>query len=284
VNAPSRPQRTIGRAVETAGAGLHTGRPARLRCTPLEAGAGLVFLRSDLGPNALIPSQVAYRADHPRRTTLSHQGAEVHTVEHLLSALYVLGIDNALLDLDGPEAPGLDGSSLPFLALLESAGVREQERSVDIVVVRRPFEASAGGAEIRATPRDAPGLSLEYHLDYPIPGLSELRLSLEVNLESYRREVAPARTFCLKAEAEALRAAGLGLGATFDNTVVWGEDGPIGTELRFADEPLRHKVLDLIGDLSLIGRPLQAHVVATKSGHALNAELARQILANDGGL
>ncbi len=275
-----RGRRTIARPVVLEGSGLHEGRPARLALRPAEPGSGVRFRRADLPGAEEIPALVQYREERPRRTALVRGGAEVHTVEHLLAAVAAAGITDLLIEIDQVEVPGLDGSAAPFLAAIRKAGLRDFDPPPPPpprIVLDRVIEVEDGrGARIVAAP--CPGrLAIEYVLEHA--GLARSRFAIEIEEESFAREVAPARTFCLEREAEALRAAGLGRGATYENTLVIGGDGlPIGNALRFSDEYARHKVLDLVGDLALAGARLEARIFAYRSGHALNAALVRKLL------
>lgn len=280
-NTTVRPQRTIKTSVEFEGVGIHTGAPVKVRLEPAPANSGVVFFRSDIEGSGEIPAHVEYRSNQPRRTALSDKEgkAEVHTVEHLLSAVHALGVDNLVVHMSGPEAPGLDGSAKNFLEHLESAGIEDQDSTVETLVLKQPVAVTHKGASVCAIPTDEPGLTLCYTLHYPVKTIGAQYLEVKLSEESFKEQISKARTFCLEVEAMALRAAGLGQGATTENTVIYGEKGVIDTTLRYDDEAVRHKVLDLIGDLALLGRPLQARIVAVKSGHDLNAQLVEQILA-----
>lgn len=274
-----RPQRTIRETVETRGVGLHSGVEVTVRFRPAPPGSGVIFRRTDIPGSPAIPARVQFRVDEPRRTALRQAKGEVHTVEHMLSAASALGIDNLMIEMDGVEAPGLDGSSANFLELLEQAGLEEQSLTIAPFEVTEAVTVEQGAAKVTAEPNPGGGLHVHYTLDYPgVKGLEKLVCELDVTLEAYRELIAPARTFCLEQEAKMLQAAGLGKGATTENTVVWGDGGALETTLRFEDEPCRHKVLDLIGDLALLGKPLNAKITAVRSGHDLNAALVAKLL------
>lgn len=275
--AASRPRQSLARAAEVSGVGLHSGQTCLLRCLPAAPGTGISFLRTDLEGSKRIQASARKRTEHPRRTALREGSAEVHTVEHLLSAVYVLGIDDLLIEMDGQEMPGMDGSAQLFLDALEAAGIVEQDGQVEPLIVTEPLIVEAGAARVEVRPLES-GLRVSYLLDYPNPILKGQHLELELSRGSYRQEIAPARTFCLRAEAEMLLKMGMGLGATTENTCVYEETGAVDTKLRYPDEAVRHKVLDLIGDLALLGRPLQAEVRAERSGHELNAALVTKLL------
>jgi UDP-3-O-acyl N-acetylglucosamine deacetylase len=273
-------QRTLARAATCEGTGLHTGAFVHARISPAPPDSGIVFVRTDLPGRPRIAVLAVNRIAQPRRTVIEASGAEVNTVEHLVSAAVGLGIDNLEIEVDGPEAPGFDGSAAGYVELLRGAGVVDQTAPPREVVLEKPVRVEGRhGAFIAAEPWPH-GLRITYSLDYPLPELRNQRVELDLTEDAYVRELASARTFCLRQEAEMLRAAGLGKGATFDNTVVYDEDGTVGNvKLRFPDEAARHKLLDLVGDLALLGARLRAHVTAAKSGHDLNLELVRAILA-----
>jgi len=276
-----RRQRTLARpTAEISGVGLHTGERVTVRAKPAEPGTGIVFVRTDVPGYARIPCSVAARTHSQRRTALRHGDVEVHTVEHLVSAAIGLGLDNLEIEVDGEEMPGMDGSARPFVELLQEAGAHDQELPCKEIVVTEPVEVSQGEASLVALPYPQ-GLRISYTLDYPVPTLPSMYYSVEVTQDRFVSEIAPARTFCLRREAEMLLAAGLGKGANTDNTVVMDDDGSVEGELRFPDEPVRHKILDLIGDLALLGAPLRAHIIAVKSGHELNAALAERIVERE---
>lgn len=270
-----RNQRTVARPAETSGVGLHTGLRTTVRLKPAEPNTGVVFVRTDIPGYVRIPATIKHRVSIQRRTALRRGDAEVHTTEHLLSVFAGVGVDNVEVELDGPELPGADGSARPFVELVRQAGVHEQDAPVREVVVKEPIGISQGGASLVALPYD--GLRVSYTLDYPLPTLPSMHYTVELDQERYEQEVAPARTFVLRREAEMLLAAGLGKGANTENTVVINDDGKVDGDMRFSDEPVRHKVLDILGDLALLGAPLRAHIIAVKSGHELNAALVKKI-------
>lgn len=273
-------QTTIARSVSsTGGAGLHTAARSTVRLLPAPADTGFTFVRVDLPGKPRVAALSKYRVLQPRRTAIESGEATVHTVEHLISAAVGLGVDNLLVEIDGPEIPGHDGSATKYVELIHDAGLVELDRPRRPVVVTEPVEVKReDGAMVLAMPNEG-GLKITYTLDYGMPSLQQV-VDVDLSRERYVEEIAPARTFCLKIEAEMLQAAGLGQGANFDNTVVYDWDGPInGVQLRLPDEAARHKILDLIGDLALLGRPLHAHVLAMKSGHDLNLALVQALEA-----
>lgn len=272
-----RPQQTIRRAVTVAGKGYWSGRPCRVEFLPAAANAGIAFLRSVGGVPVRIPVAVESRVDATARTNLAVAGVQVQMVEHAVSALAGLGIDCCLVRVTAEELPGLDGSAQGFVAALDDAGIERLGAPVAPIVVREPCRIGDGDAWIEALPPVHPGLSVEYELDYGPGPIGRQGLAIRVTPEAYRTELARARTFITEPEAQRLRAAGLAAEVTTRDLVVFGADGPIENPLRWPDECVRHKVLDLVGDLALAGRPVHAHVRASRSGHRLNAMLAERL-------
>ncbi len=274
-----RPQRTIAREAVVDGVSFLEGRDVRLRFRPAEADAGIVFVRSDLPGAPSVPAHVKYVAPRQRRTTLQLGEATVEMVEHVMAALAGLGVDNCRVEIDGPETPGCDGSSRAFVEAIGEAGLVEQGRPRETLVIDRPVTVREGSSVLTAHPGEPDKLVLAYNLDYgrssPIGSQSYF---VEVSPESFRSELASSRTFLLEAEAKAMRAAGIGRRTTEADLLIFGPDGPINNELRYRDECARHKVLDMVGDLALLSRDLAGHVVAYRSGHALNASLVRKLL------
>ncbi|HJZ53922.1 MAG TPA: UDP-3-O-acyl-N-acetylglucosamine deacetylase [Gemmataceae bacterium] len=275
-----RHQRTPARPAEVRGVGFITGARVRVRFLPAPADAGIAFRRVDLPGSPRIPAAVEMVTGTRRRTTLgpSHQG--VTLVEHLLAAFAGLRIDNCTVELDGPEPPGLDGSAVGFVEALSAAGMAIQSAPRAIWSPSEPIVVAAGGATLGLHPATEPGLRASYILDYGHPApIGRQTHTLDVRPENFVQEVAGCRTFLTESEAKALRAEGVGRHLSPTQLLVFNSRGPIDNRLRFADEPARHKVLDLIGDLALCGFDLAGHVVAYRSGHALNIELARRLRA-----
>ncbi len=270
-------QKTIAKEFTLAGKGLHTGHDVRMTFKPACAGDGVRFLRTDiaghpcmkLGDLALITG-----ADAGRYSALKNDAAVIYTVEHLVSALAGLGIDNITLEMDGDEVPGLDGSALEYVRALKAAGIVDLDAEKIFWEIKEPLCVSKDGASVMIVP--ASDFRVSYALEYPHPLLKQ-SLTVTVTPATYETEIAPCRTFCLKDEADALLARGLGQGANTVNTLVFGPEGVVGNSLRFADEAARHKALDCIGDLFLLGLHLKGHVFAFKSGHNLNRELLKKI-------
>jgi UDP-3-O-[3-hydroxymyristoyl] N-acetylglucosamine deacetylase/3-hydroxyacyl-[acyl-carrier-protein] dehydratase len=259
-------QRTLKAPVECRGIGLHSGKEIKIVVRPAEAGTGVSFVRIDLD-------------DHP---VVRAMGANMKARAHLLAAMYALGVDNALVEIDGEEVPGLDGSSLEFFRALRESGTVETRSPRVVYAVKHPIYVRDGAASIVALPGTGK-LTIEYHLDYAskngsVPAAKQL-VAFELSPDNFERDIAPARTFVFAHEVESLRAAGLGKGATPQNTLVVGPNGPESNTLRWDDELARHKILDLIGDLSNVGVDLDAHIIATRSGHGLNMALVQRILA-----
>ena len=277
-----RIQQTIRRAVSVAGTGYWTGRPVRVEFLPAPAGTGLTFVRVDAASPVRIPVTVARRVDATARTNLAAAGVQVQMGEHALSALSGLGIDCCVIRIDAEEMPGLDGSSRAFVDALDEAGIERLGAPVEPLVVAETCRVGDEMSWVEASPPRFAGLSVEYELDYGAGPIGRQTLAIRVGPESYRTELAAARTFISLEDAGRLRSAGLALGVTFDELLVFDDRGPVGNTLRWPDECVRHKVLDLVGDLTLVGRPVHAHVRACRSGHRLNAALASRLVATSG--
>lgn len=274
-----RKQRTVRKKGEIAGVGLHSGKETRLRVEPAAEGSGVTFIRDDLPKSPRIAARSENLREVQRRTALiGERDADVYTVEHFLACCTGLGIDNLDVFLDGPECPGMDGSAREFVKLLEGLEIEDQEAERAELKPATPVSVSSSGdATVVAMPAPA-GFTASYTLDYGHRFLDVQHFSVRVEPDTFRDEVAGARTFCLESEAEALRNMGFGLGATYENTLVVGEDGPIQNELRWEDEFARHKTLDLLGDLFLLNADLVGHVIAYRSGHVANMRLVRALL------
>lgn len=289
-------RRTLKSNAEIRGFGLFSNQPCSCTIQPAQAGDGLMFVRTDLSPSPRIPAlinHVAPRPSHPamarlpgRNTVLALDPADdsspaIATVEHVLSALVGLGVTDALILIDGPELPILDGSALPFARAINDAGILELAASIEPIRLTRPITVTQQDSSITAEPRDLPGCEFVYELDYGPQGpFAPQRAVWESSTATYCDQVAPARTFCLQSEAKAMQDLGLFEHLSSRDMLVFGPDGPIENTLLFDDEPARHKLLDLIGDLALAGRPIQARITATRSGHALNHALARALVSD----
>lgn len=280
-------QRTVARESSFEGHGIHTGARVTVRFLPSEAGSGVAFVRCDLPGEPRIPVDpqwVVEREGQIRRTTLCREGAEVNTVEHVLACVAGLGIDNLTMELDGPEVPEpADGSAEGLARALQEAGLREQSEPRHYFSLRRTHIFERGPVSLVAIPYD--GLKLSYTLQYDNPVLGTQHLSLDVTTDSFLNQIARARTFALYEEVDHLRSLGLIKGGTLSNAiVVKGEEVLSEEPLRYPDEFVRHKVLDLLGDLFLLGRPLRAHVIAVRSGHSTNRRFVRQLWEESEGL
>jgi len=271
-------QRTIKKLIELNGIGLHTGVRVNLKFKPAPTNTGINFIRVDIKDSPMVKADINYilsQEKSPRRTSIGINGVEVHTIEHLMAALWALGIDNVIIEIDGPELPGLDGSAMGFIEILKKVGIEEQGVQKKIYQVRSPLWAEQDGAMIMVLPDDS--FRVSYTLNYEHPLLKAQYISFTVDENSFQKEIATARTFCLEKEVSELRKKGLGKGANYDNTVVVGEGGVIDNKLRFDDEFARHKILDLLGDLYLLGYHIRGHIIAMRSGHPLNVQLVEKI-------
>jgi len=272
----SRLQRTLKNSISCEGIGLHTGQPVKMTFKPAPAGNGVVFIRTDLG-NAEISAIATNTAATNHATTLSQDGASVATVEHVLAAFSGLNIDNVFVELDAAEVPIMDGSAAVFVRLIADAGVHTQDALQPVLKVIRPIFVREGNKQLAIWPAETPSVS--YFIDFNHPMLKEQSLQYQPSEESFLREVSDARTFGFLSDVQMLRANGLAKGGSMDNAVILGEDSVLNTDgLRYKDEFVRHKILDLIGDLSLAGMPVIGHVVAHKSGHGLNAQIVTKLL------
>jgi len=266
------------------GVGLHSGVSTRVRLKPAPASAGVTFVRVDLPDRPRIPADHRHIGRRPRCTSIVEPGgAEVHTVEHLLACLTALHVDNLEIEIDGPECPGLDGSAREFLALLDACRPVEQDAPREELVIEQPLAVAAGEESGLTVLPAREGLTVGYTLDYGPGYPGRQHVSFRMSPEVFREQVAGARTFCLASEAEQLRQAGLGKGATYENTLVIGERGVLDNQTRWPDEFARHKLLDLLGDLFLLGADLRATVLAHRTGHEANQALVRTLRAGRAG-
>ena len=275
-----RHQRSVAQPVQVQGFGYWSGRDVRVQFRPAPADSGVVFVRSDLNPLRRVPALVAHRIETPRRTTLASGGTTVEMVEHITAALAGLHIDNCEVWVDSAEMPGCDGSSQEFVDALLSAGIVEQKALRPQLVITELTRVGNEESWVEARPGNRPGLFVKYRLDYPnFPPIGRQTLEIAVTPDSFCSELARARTFLLKQEADWLRQRGLGVRVTSRDVLVFDENGPVDNELRFDDECVRHKTLDLIGDLALAGCDFIGQFVAYRSGHRLNAELVKALLS-----
>jgi UDP-3-O-[3-hydroxymyristoyl] N-acetylglucosamine deacetylase len=269
-------RQTLAAATELDGIGLHGGRAARVRLLPAAAETGVVFVRTDVGGKE-IPATLDHAGPSHYATVLERDGVKVGTIEHLMAALYALQVDDVRIEIDGPEPPILDGSSLPFVQAILAAGRVALETERLYLTLTRPVIVADGDKRISAYP--AAEYRVTYAIDFEHPQLGYQELSVSLWQErAFVEKLAPARTFTFESEVATLRRRGLALGGSLDNAIVLGDRGLLNpSALRFPDEFVRHKMLDLTGDLSLLGRPLLAHVVAYRAGHDFHARLARRI-------
>jgi UDP-3-O-[3-hydroxymyristoyl] N-acetylglucosamine deacetylase len=268
----------VQRPVETQGVGLHSGVKVRIRILPAPVSTGIVFVRTDLD-NFQIPASWRYVARVSYATSLMRQGVLISTTEHLLSVFYSMGIDNAYVEIDNLEVPILDGSGRPFVELIAQAGIRQYRRKRRYFRIRRPVSVEDHGKRITILPAESFRLTCE--IDFPHLLVGRQTLEMEVTPERYAAEIAPARTFGFEYELDQMRSMGLIRGASLENAVCFTRTGVLNPGgLRAADECCRHKALDLIGDLALLGRPLLGHVIAERAGHAMHTALVARIMSD----
>jgi len=268
---------TVRRPVEAQGVGLHSGVAVRIRVTPAPAGSGIVFLRTDL-ENFAVPASWRNVARVSYATSLMHHGVLISTTEHLLSVFYAMGIDNARVEIDNLEVPILDGSGLPFVRLIEEAGIQQFRRRRRYLRIRRPISVEDKGKRISILPADSFRLTCD--TDYPAP-VGRQSIEMEVTPQTFAAELAFARTFGWEADLAQMRDMGLIRGASLENAVCFADGGVMNPEgMRAPDECCRHKALDLIGDLALLGKPLLGHVIAERAGHAMHAALVARIMSD----
>ena len=272
-------QRTLKTVIHASGVGLHGGVKVNLTLRPAAPDTGIVFRRVDLPQPVDIPAQAVLIGDTRMCSCLERDGVKVGTIEHLMSALCGLGIDNAWIDLDAPEVPILDGSAAPFVFLIQSAGIEEQNAAKKFIRVTRPIEVRDGDKWARFEPYDGYRLSFSIVFHHPAIDRSAQRAEIDFAEHSYVREVSRARTFGFMQEVEYLRENGLALGGGLENAIVLDEFRVLNQDgLRYGDEFVKHKILDAVGDLYLLGHPLLAAYASHKGGHALNNQLARALL------
>ena len=278
-------QRTLKSLIRASGVGLHTGQKARITLRPAPPDSGIVFRRIDLAVPVDIPARAELVGETRLSSCLVRDGVKIYTVEHLMSALGGLGVDNAYIDVDAPEVPIMDGSAAPFVLLLQQAGIEEQAAPKRFLRVMQRVEVRDGDKWARVEPYEGYRLDFSIVFRHPVIERSTQSVSVDFAETSYLKEIARARTFGFMHDVEDLRESGLALGGGLDNAVVLDEYRVLNAEgLRFADEFIRHKLLDAIGDLYLLGRPLLGAFSAHKSGHALNNRLLRALLAESGAL
>ena len=269
-------QRTLRRSISCAGIGLHSGNKVTLSLKPASADSGIRFRRSDLG-GLEVPATVEHVGGIKLATGLTRDAVNVDTVEHLLAAFISVGIDNVVVELNSPEVPIMDGSAAPFLYLIHEAGVKRLQAPRKYLKIHRPISLSHGDKRIAVYPSDHFKVTYSIAFDHPL--LRHQSRTIRITEESFVEEIAPARTFGFLKEVEMMRQQGLALGGSLENAIVISDTGVLNA-LRFEDEFVRHKILDVIGDLALIGRPILGHVVAHRAGHSLHTQLAAAVLAD----
>ena len=268
-------QRTLRRSVSCTGIGLHSGNKVTLSLKPAPADTGIRFQRSDLG-GLEIPAIVTHLGGIQYQTGLTRETVSVETVEHLLAALTALGVDNVLVELNSPEVPIMDGSAAPFVYLVQEAGIKRLQAPRRYLKVLRPISLTQGDKRIALYPSDH--FKVTYSISFDHPLLRHQSRTMRITEETFVEDIAPARTFGFLKDVEMLRQRGLALGGSLDNAIVLGDTGVLNNALRFEDEFVRHKILDVIGDLSLVGYPIVGHLVAHRGGHALHTAWVARIL------
>jgi len=268
-------QKTIAKRFSLEGKGLQTGKPVKVFFYPAKENEGIIFIRRDLKNSPLIRSGDISTLVADRRSKVGKGSIYVETVEHIMAAFWGKEIDNIRVELDNSEMPATDGSAKEFLEAITVAGVKSQGSPRKIIEIKEPIWVEEKKSFLGIFPHS--NFKISYLLEYQVPSIGRQFFSKVIDYEIFKEELAPARTFCLKEEAEVLLKMGYGKGANYKNTLVMDKDGPLENKLRFPGEPVRHKVLDLIGDLYLLARPLKARVIAVRSGHALNLELVKKI-------
>lgn len=271
---PAHLEQTIAAPIEFTGVGLHSGAPVTMRMLPAAAGSGIVFRRTDLD-DFEIPATGRNVAKVSYATSLMRQGVLISTTEHLLSALVGMGVDNVIVELDNLELPILDGSAAPYVEAFLSAGIRTQRRRRETIRILHDLEVREGNKFIGVYPGS--GYNIQYTIDFPAP-IGRQTACIDLAADTYGTAIAPARTFGYKADEKRLRDMGLIRGASPESTIILGPKGPENGPLRFPDEYVRHKVLDLIGDLALAGRRIEGHVVAERAGHAMHTALVSRLM------
>jgi UDP-3-O-[3-hydroxymyristoyl] N-acetylglucosamine deacetylase len=275
----ARRQCTLARPVTVTGFGYFSGRDIQVEFWPAAENAGITFVRHDLGPGARIPAQASMRVDAPRRTNLELNGVRVEMVEHVLAALAGLRVDNCEVWVDAPEMPGCDGSALAFVEAIDAAGIVEQRSPVRQIVVSNTIRVGGEDRWIEAQPARSAGLSITFDLDYGAhTPIGRQTYAVDLTPASFRNELANCRTFILNEVAQGMLAEGRGQRVTTRDLLIFDAHGPIDNALRFPDECVRHKLLDVVGDLALTGCEVVGHVVAYRCGHQLHAELAKRLL------
>ena len=268
-------QKTIKQEVAFEGIGLHSGLDCIVKLHPAPTDHGIVFSKNDI----LIPVNIINIIDTSYATTIGSNGVTIQTVEHLLAALFAFNINNILIEVDGSEIPILDGSSLGYIEILARAGIVEQGLPMPYLKIIKPLTYSFNGCSVSAEPYDT--FRISFRINFEDRFIGKQRLSIDISKDSFIREIAPSRTFGFIKEIDYLKSMGLANGASTDNALVFGDTGVLNkTGLRFPDECVRHKILDMIGDLSFISMPIRGHIIADKSGHSINIQFIKELLKN----
>ncbi|MCE3037217.1 UDP-3-O-acyl-N-acetylglucosamine deacetylase [Helicobacter sp. faydin-H20] len=272
-------QKTINKKVELVGIGLHKGVPVKMVLEPLEADSGIIFYRSDLGVS--IPMKPQNVTNTTMATVLSLGDAKISTIEHLLSAIYAYGIDNLKISVDNEEIPIMDGSAIGYCMLLDEAGIRVLDANKKVMAIKKPIEVKEGDKFVRIEPSDQ--TIFDFSIDFPHPAIKQQKYKFIFSKQNYKEEIARARTFGFLQEVNYLRSIGLGLGGNLNNCIVLDENGILNKEgLRYKEEFVRHKILDAIGDMAILGMPLLGSYVSFAGSHKLNALLTQKILEENG--
>lgn len=275
-----RNQQTIEKTITCTGIGVHTGCKANMTIKPAPEGTGIHFFRKDMG-NKYPPTKAVVKniTDTRFSTTIGYNGNSVLTIEHLMAAFAGLGVDNAMVEVDAPEVPIMDGSAAPFVSLIKEAGIKKQGSVQPYIKITKSIELKANGKSIRIEPAER--LRITSYINYDHPVVKEQALTYTPNNGNFEKEIANARTYGFLNEVKELIAMGLAKGGSLENAIVIGDDSILNEEgLRFEDEFVRHKILDILGDISLLGMPVVGHIIARKSGHALNTQFVNEILKN----
>ncbi len=268
-------QRTLQRIVTCEGIGLHTGRPVTMALRPAPSNSGVVFKRIDLPLATTIEATPAHIVDVNHATTIGKNGVKVRTIEHLMAAFAGTGLDNVLVELDGPEVPIMDGSAAPFVELIRTAGLKRQMVARTYLKIKERVVVETERSSVQIVPSER--LQIIYTMRFDHPALGDQSVAFDITRERFAEEIASCRTYGFLKDIEELRRRNLGLGGSLDNAIVIGDGGVLNGDLRFRDELVRHKVLDLLGDLYLLGRPVVGTIIAHSAGHHLHTRLVREI-------
>jgi UDP-3-O-acyl N-acetylglucosamine deacetylase len=266
-------QKTIKNSIKIIGVGIHSGKTANMKLNPAPDNTGIIFIRTDKN-NTNIPVNINSKSIANRATILQNKSVQIHTPEHLLAACYILGINNLYIEIDSEEVPILDGSAIDYIKSLKKAGIEEQSTPNNTLVLTTPLQIKEDDKQILILPNKI--FKISFVLEYPDSFIGIQDFSLEINQKTFIKEIAPARTYGFESEIQTLFDQGLAKGGNLNNTLVIGENKYLNPQ-RFQDEPVRHKILDLIGDLSILGKQFTGHIIATKSGHNLNLKMVEAL-------